>query len=156
LLVLRGTRAVRRHPPRGPPDPLVRLAPAAHDVPQRRLPRRGDPALPRPPRPLRHPAGDDRRGRRSFAIRTPIWHLASEGVVFVLFGVMISSAAFIVANCYGVINLIGLLAMASFVGVCLALVAQALPGAAADALGGGAAPFIVAAVARRRRHVSDF
>ena len=37
---------------------------------------------------------------------------ASEGVVFVLFGLMISSVVFVVANCYGVVGLLRLLGWA--------------------------------------------
>jgi hypothetical protein len=92
----------------------------------------------------------------SLAALLTVGRHTGEQVVLILFGVMVSSAALVVANCYGIVGLLRLLGLALVAGLCLAAVTTPLPGWLGEALSGVVVPFsfgvLLAVRERRKRH----
>src|SRR5262245_59472196 len=78
----------------------------------------------------------------------------SDYGVFILFGLMMTSAAFVVANCHGVLGLLRLVALAFVASVGVAVVAHRLFGDTGDTITGVLAPLtaglLIAVVERRK------
>jgi hypothetical protein len=89
----------------------------------------------------------------SLAALLVIGRQIGETLMLVLFCLMMGCAAFIVANCYGAVGLLRLLALAVLGGVCVAAVTLILPevGEVVTGLGPIVLGVLVAAVERRKR-----